>query len=154
MFVVYIYIYIYIYIYSSIYRHVFRCQCRLEQYEWVSPITLAHAIVSDYSTTAQVTTTSRQREVRVAQSAQTSTRVVSVALLLIGVHGNFTECSTTPKWRSVHSSIYRHVFRCTTAHQCILEQSEFHQFLLVIYKDTPHLVCICDMCMHVQFTLM
>ena len=52
MFVVYIYIYIYIYIYSSIYRHVFRCttahQCSLEQSEWVSPITLAHAIVSGY----------------------------------------------------------------------------------------------------------
>lgn len=28
------------------------------------------------------------------------------------------------------------------------------RFLLVIYKDTAHLVCICDMCMHVQFTLM
>ena len=45
-------IYIYIYIYRSIYRHVFPCttahQCSLEQSERVSPITLAHALVSDY----------------------------------------------------------------------------------------------------------
>ena len=45
-------LYIYIYIYTSIYWHVFRCttahQCSLEQSEWVSLITLAHAIVSDY----------------------------------------------------------------------------------------------------------
>ena len=35
------------------------------------------------------------------QSAQTTTRVVGFALLLKDTHTNFTQCSTTPKWRSV-----------------------------------------------------
>ena len=102
-----LYIYTCIYIYSLIYRHVFRCttahQCSLEQSEWVSPITLEHAkSVTTACGTAQVTTTSRQREVR-------------VALSLIGIHGNFKECSTTP-YNNIY--IYMRVYVCVYVCAC------------------------------------
>ena len=44
---------------------------------------------------------SREHKAIWCQSTQTTTRVVGFALLLKDTLTNFTECSTTPKWRSV-----------------------------------------------------
>ena len=87
-------------IYSSIYIYIYIVQStdtcftvlQLVSVAWNNlnefHQTLAHTIVRDYRMWDSTGNES--------QSAQTSTRVVNIALLLIGIHGNFTECSTTP----------------------------------------------------------
>ena len=66
--------------------------------------------------TIAVMRTSRERKAIWGQSAQTTTRVVGFALLRKDTHTNFTECSTTPKWRSV---IVQSTDTCFTVPQLI-----------------------------------
>ena len=107
---IYIYIYIYVYIQSTDTCFVVPQLISVAWYNlgmaWQLFISKRLSVTTACGTMA-VVHTSRERKAIWGQSAQTTTRVVhGFALLLKDTHTNFTERSTTPKWRSV---IYIHV---------------------------------------------
>ena len=90
--------------------------------------------------TIAVMRTSRERKAIWGQSAQTTTRVVGVCIIAKGHPHQLHRVLKNTEVKERNSTIYRHVFRCSTAHQCSLVQSGYGTatiYTQVIVSDNP-----------------